>query len=677
MISIVLYGRNDSYGYNLHKRAALALNCMAEVLSDPADEILFVDYNSPDDHPTFPEAIADTLTDKVVERLRILRVRSSIHERVAGRTHLLAIEPIARNVAVRRSNPSNRWILSTNTDMIFVPRRRASLSEIAGGLADGFYHLPRFEIPESLWEGFDRRNPRGVIAQVAELGRTMFLNEIVFGGDFIKYDGPGDFQLMLRRDLFSIDGFNEEMLLGWHVDSNIAKRLHLLHGVVGDVIDDLFGYHCDHTRQVTPAHKHRAASNDSRVFVEDVTHPSLPAQAASWGCADDEIEEIRLGRSSHHVYMHSLRGVLTGEWAAPAQAHYTPASFDQVTYDARHVLPFVADLLSSAPRQWTIGWVGGRVDTFQLFCQVWDRLGFAGRILIPEWSSPLLLSGAPATVNVVDLAHLGAAADVVLMDFGEPTHASEPKAHPVDPRVDKAVAALMRRSFADLVLMERTRLAAQVPPRRFICLNAIHTAAETMVLEEIAAASTPFASRMRHGFVKPRSESYAETLPTPRDTPAPVAPPLLDAMCLGDSGRRVEHGILAPFGDRGIVLHGPHRPLPAGTYRFDIEVRAHSGWSLAAAIRPIIVEVAAGEERLLQRRCRFLLRSTLQVTFSVPDRVGFEQPIYLRVFRGRFVDFVIIGIALVRLGDTDDSDEKRANELKRLLDSHPEPSQAT
>ena len=46
-ISVVLYGRNDNYGYNLHKRGALSLNCMAEVLKDPADEILFVDYNTP------------------------------------------------------------------------------------------------------------------------------------------------------------------------------------------------------------------------------------------------------------------------------------------------------------------------------------------------------------------------------------------------------------------------------------------------------------------------------------------------------------------------------------------------------------------------------------------------------------------------------------------------------
>ena len=131
MISIVLYGRNDNYGYNLHKRAALSLNCMAEVLTDPSDEILFVDYNTPDDFPTFPEAIQDTLTKRAREILRILRVRPRIHERFKSKTHLLALEPIARNVAVRRSSPSNRWILSTNTDMIFVPQGGRSLSEIA------------------------------------------------------------------------------------------------------------------------------------------------------------------------------------------------------------------------------------------------------------------------------------------------------------------------------------------------------------------------------------------------------------------------------------------------------------------------------------------------------------------------------------------------------------------
>lgn len=157
MISIVLYGRNDNYGYNLHKRAALSLNCMAEVLTDPDDEIVFVDYNTEDDFPTFPEAIQDTLTEKAQRLLRILRVRPAIHARWRNSTHLFTLEPLARNVAVRRSNARNRFILSTNTDMIFVPRRGLSLTDLVRDLPYGYYGLPRFEIPETLWRASTER----------------------------------------------------------------------------------------------------------------------------------------------------------------------------------------------------------------------------------------------------------------------------------------------------------------------------------------------------------------------------------------------------------------------------------------------------------------------------------------------------------------------------------------
>jgi len=68
MISVILYGRNDSHGYNLHKRAAISLNCISEVLSQPDDEIIFTDYNTPNDLPTFIEAIYDTLTAPMARR---------------------------------------------------------------------------------------------------------------------------------------------------------------------------------------------------------------------------------------------------------------------------------------------------------------------------------------------------------------------------------------------------------------------------------------------------------------------------------------------------------------------------------------------------------------------------------------------------------------------------------
>src|SRR5262245_35619233 len=158
MISVIVYGRNDDYGYNLHKRAALSLNCIAHVLCDVDDEIIFVDYNTADDFPTFPEAIQDTLTPKARRLLRILRVRPAVHRRYAHTTHLPALEPIARNIGIRRSNPANHWILSTNTDMIFVPRGSSSLSDIVRELESGYFHTPRFDVPESLWESFNRFN---------------------------------------------------------------------------------------------------------------------------------------------------------------------------------------------------------------------------------------------------------------------------------------------------------------------------------------------------------------------------------------------------------------------------------------------------------------------------------------------------------------------------------------
>jgi hypothetical protein len=327
MISAILYGRNDNFGYNLHKRAALSFNCIAEVL-DERDEIIFVDYNTPDDFPTFPEAIQDTLTKRARELLRVFRVRPFIHDRFKSKTPLLALEPIARNVAVRRSRPSNRWILSTNTDMIFILQRVGSLTDIARDLPKGFYHAPRIELPETLWESLDRQRPREIIDAIRDWGWTLHLNEIVFGSDVIRYDGPGDFQLLEREDLIKYHGFNEEMLLGWHVDSNIAKRMGLVYGKVGDLGNEVYGYHCDHTRQVTAAHSHVRTENDWRRFVDEVEAPAIPDQANTWGCANDEIEEIYLKTNPAQVYVKALRETIGNPLTKPRFAHYVGSTYE-------------------------------------------------------------------------------------------------------------------------------------------------------------------------------------------------------------------------------------------------------------------------------------------------------------------------------------------------------------
>ncbi|KAB0269713.1 hypothetical protein [Microvirga brassicacearum] len=556
MISIVLYGRNDNYGYNLHKRAALSLNCMAEVLSDPADEILFVDYNTPDDFPTFPEAIQDTLTDKAKRHLRILRVRPSVHARFASRTHLVALEPVARNVAVRRSNPANRWILSTNTDMVFVPRKGQSLSETVRDLPKGHYGIPRFEVPETLWESVDRLNARAVIEAFDRWGWDLHLNEIVAGMSPFLFDGPGDFQLMERADLFAFHGFHEEMLLGWHVDANIAKRFSMVYGHVGDLSAQIFGYHCDHTRQVTPAHRRDAVENNPEEFFHRVERPELPEQAESWGCPADEVEEVRLEGATGGVFIDTLNALLKTPLSTPLQRSYTPDFYDRCGYAPEHVLPFLIDLFASMPRTCSVAWFGQRGRMFELFVEAWAGLGFTSPILIAGELATLGNLEGEAHVNLLTLEEVEATADAFIFDFAREN--GEPLI-PVPHEHDWLLARAMLSCFHRLVDAEEERQRQKEMPRRFIGINAIHNRFERAFSSHINVARTPFSVRIRHGFINPPNldEAGVEWLPN---------------MLPGTAGVRDGKIIRSRSNTAGHVTYGPYaHPLP-GKYKVSIDL---------------------------------------------------------------------------------------------------------
>jgi hypothetical protein len=504
MISIVVYGRNDNHGYNLHKRAAISLNCLAETLRDPDDELIFVDYNSPDELPTFPEAIADTLTTQARAVLRIFRVRPTIHGRYTARTNLLALEPIARNVGIRRSNPANRWILSTNTDIILVLRQAADLSGLVGDLPAGWYHTARFEIPESLWEAFDRTDPRHTIEEVHALGRSARLNEVVYGSPTILFDGPGDFQLVERAVLFDIDGFDERMLRGWHVDSNLAKRLALKCSPAGSLLEQVYCYHCDHTRQATFVHKPDSIANDPERFVTGITRPDLPDQRHCWGCADDIIEEIRLGNPRTTGYRRALQSLVAPLDRDFTETYYTTATYDRCDYDPQHVLPFLADLLNHLPRDVRLAWCGLRGDMFELVRELWGALGFCRPIAVHHSVAEYLLPTSRAQAESRAHHDWLTEADLFGFEFGRrgPRNMDEGMvigAGEAPPR------GIVEAVFAAAVEHERLRRVANPTalPRRFIGVDCIHNHMEEVFGAHIGATLTPFGSRLRHGFVAP------------------------------------------------------------------------------------------------------------------------------------------------------------------------------
>ncbi|MCJ7439080.1 MAG: hypothetical protein MUP97_15135, partial [Acidimicrobiia bacterium] len=419
MLSIIVYGRNDSHGYNLHKRAALSFNCLAQVLDDDDDEIVFVDYNTPPEMPTFIEAIRDTLTDEAIRRMRVIRVPASIHaERFAARTHLPALEPIARNAGLRRTNPANRWILSTNTDMLFVPTQSRSLSDIVGSLDDGYYALPRFNLPEALWESLDRKDPAEALERAADWGTSLHLDEVVTSYPWMLFDAPGDFQLVLRDRLLEMRGFDEEMLLGWHVDSNLCKRHWLGYGAPNDLRHELRGYHCDHTRVPGVFHSRERVSNDLERFSHSVDRPDLPEQAETWGLADVALEEVDLRASVAAALPEALRTVLPEHSGAPPTVDGRTA-FALFCYPAEHVLPFVARALATLSRSQPVAYVGENPELVEPLARLLTELAFSTPLLVADGS--LHDFGAVPGVLVTNVADVVRRAEAVIFDFGLPS----------------------------------------------------------------------------------------------------------------------------------------------------------------------------------------------------------------------------------------------------------------
>ncbi len=509
MFSVIMYGRNDSHGYNLHKRAAISFNALAEVMSDPDDEILFVDYNTPDDHPTFPEAIHDTLTDKAKKVMRILRVRPEQHVRLGLKTHLVALEAQSRNIALRRSNPRNRWILYTNTDMLLVPRNEhETLSQILSTVPDGFYQIPRFEIPEMLWEAaFDRRNPAGNLAKLRDWSVRFHLNQVVHNFMPMRYDALGDFQAALREDMFAIHGFDETMILGWHCDSNLAARLGLYRGRVDTLIDKAFGYHCDHTRVAAANNRGRKTKmNDHDEYIWNVSSPYLPAQAENWGLPDLEVEEVRLDReTSYERYTAGL-----GKVIKPATVPFTSTSVewhlsDDLTYDLAHTLPFVCDQVLTYPRSTSIMLVGARSEFMSAFAGAWKGMGFSGPILVPQECEGML-AGQPGIVTG-SFDELARKTDLFLFEFGLTTQkADDPvRTGRIPAPLDKKRLKVVERLFKQAASSEaETRPPGRRTQRRFIGVNVIYNKYWPVFTDYIGANINPFCSQVLAGSPLPK-----------------------------------------------------------------------------------------------------------------------------------------------------------------------------
>jgi hypothetical protein len=508
MLSVILYGRNDSHGYNLHKRAAISLNSIAEVLTAPGDEILFVDYNTPNYLPTFIEAIYDTLTPRAKSLLRVFRVRPALHARLVKHTHLFALEPHSRNIAIRRSNPQNRWVLFTNTDMIFVPRagHSASISDAVRDLADGQYILPRFELPEPLWESFPRTDPAEIMRACEDLGWKLHLNEIAIAHPYMRFDSPGDFQLVPRRALFEINGFDERMIHGWHADSNMCKRFFLFYGGrTESLASRLKGYHCDHTRVATLAHRlDIKLENDLQEFVYGVEDPVARHQADTWGAPSEQIEEVDFENGAQARFVAALETAL-----GPAQrTDYHSDANDLrnfVYYQPEHVLPYLAGNFPLFPKTAQFVYVGNNPRMLTLTARCIAQMEFAHPLrYVAEFVSAGISVPDAEPIRTALAKHLLENADALIFDFGLDANGIElGKVTRVTewPRELRWSLGAIAKCLEDCAVESQEHRGGggggDIPD--FIVLNANHWVFRQFVGQFLLATDTPYNTHVRKG----------------------------------------------------------------------------------------------------------------------------------------------------------------------------------
>jgi hypothetical protein len=327
----------------------------------------------------------------------------------------------------------------------------------------------------------------------------------------------------------------------------------MLYGQVGDLTDRLFGYHCDHTRQVTPAHKRAAVENSIAQFFDLVNEPGIDVQAENWGCADTEIGAFQLGSGPDRAYLSGLEAAIREPMTEVSEVGYLRETYDEITSDGQHVMPFLADVLASMPKTWNVAWFGANRSMLELFRIAWPKLQFTGKILYATEAG----DGAVPLDSVTGEEALREA-DFFVVDFSLPDNCSHSS---WDDSLERAkLTGVLIRSFQAIVNAEHQRGENNSgAPRRIIAINAIHTRFESLIRSHIEYARSPLSSRLRHGYVLPAERKDAVSL--------------LGLMTPKLAGRRVGDFIRAPHAVRGYVVSGPHVSLLPGAYVLKLEIQ--------------------------------------------------------------------------------------------------------
>lgn len=236
--SVILTSRNDNYGGNLHKRTTMALLSLIE----NHDEVIFVDWKTKNG-----EGVISNIKHNLPQtgKLKYIQVpKEFLKEKYPEIADYSMIESIGRNIGLRRAY--HDYIISTNIDIVTTPLDDSILKE------DVFYTVSRRDVEESFHLSFD---------DYQKLYSHLILNKDSFRAKerlesetdkWSLINCCGDYQIGHKNIWNQMKGFEESILFGCGIDTNVMKKasfyskiqvldhyiFHLNHGKSGDRDED-------------------------------------------------------------------------------------------------------------------------------------------------------------------------------------------------------------------------------------------------------------------------------------------------------------------------------------------------------------------------------------------------------------------------------------------------------
>lgn len=266
----ILTSRNDDYGGNLSHRVIMSLNSMIEF----HDEVIFVEWKVKNNNSLF-SIIKDKLPHN--GKLKYIPISSDfLKENYPNIFPYTIIESIARNVAIRRA--TNDYIISTNIDIISTELDKNILSK------NNFYTVPRRDVPEDLHLKFT--NYLDLYNHLTENRDSFRPKERIDSNDDIwsLINCCGDYQIGHKDIWNKMKGFEESILYGCGIDTNVMKKASYYSEIS---VLDKYIFHLNHGKNgLKDDDEIVAPISNQKSIIKDFIETS---NTDNWGMSDKEL----------------------------------------------------------------------------------------------------------------------------------------------------------------------------------------------------------------------------------------------------------------------------------------------------------------------------------------------------------------------------------------------------